>query len=134
MAREHPRYADTEWPEYEFHEFPMMVYPGSKDGGKTPDKHETKPGKFLQTGIIVNTEEERREVLGIDAEVPADRAFKSDPNKLVDAGGGAKRLATEADERAALLERAEVLGVTVDKRWSLARIEDAIQTHQAEVV
>lgn len=139
MAKEHPRYADMDWPPWEFVEFPMMVYPGSADGGRTPDRNEHhNPGDkrskpFLQDGVIVNSEEERRQVLGIDEAVPADPAFQAS-GRLVDGAGGAKRLATEADERAELIAEAERLGVVIDKRWSLARIQDAIDSHKAEVV
>ena len=127
MAKEHPRYADTEWPAWEFREYPMAVYPGSSDGGRTPDPNpDWNPGqkhskRWLQECVIVQNEEERLQVLGGDA-------------KTVTDSSGAQRVATEADERAALIAEADRLGVVIDKRWSLARIQDAIDSHKAEVV
>lgn len=128
--REHPRYENTEWPDYEFHEFPMMVYPGSADGGKTPDRDKARPGKFLQQPVVVNSEEERRTVLEIDEPVERD-APRAPSAVLVEGPGGAKRLQTEDDERTALITEAETLGVQIDKRWSVIRIQDAIDTHKA---
>lgn len=131
--REHPRYENTEWPDYEFREFPMMLYPGSEDGGKTPDRHPTQPGKFLQDPVIVQNEEEARAVLGLAAE-----GSKKAPEAptLIDAAGsrGVRRVRTEADDKAAVLEEAEVLGLPVDKSWSIARIQDAIDTHKANPI
>lgn len=132
--REHPRYENTEWPDYEFMEYPMMVYPGSNDGGKTPDPHPTRPGKFLQEGVIVKDEQERRDVLQIadPVEQEAPRARKT--QLVPTATKGVSRVKTEDDERAELLQEAETLGVQIDKSWSLARLQDAIDTHKQEAV
>ena len=129
MARkEHPRYENTIWEDYEFREFPMMVYPGSSDGGKTPDRDETKPGKVANIA-------EFEAVMGLEAkeEAPAKPAAKPTAKapQLVPGAGGAQRLKTEEDERAELLEQAGVKGVQVDATWSIARIQDAIDTHDA---
>lgn len=121
MARkEHPRYANTDWPEYEFNEYPMMVYPGSKDGGKTPDRDPTKPGKFRQEAVIVHNAAERAQALGGEAE-------------LTETGSkGVSRPTTEADERADLIEKLGVAGVQFDKKWSLVKLQDAWDTHENE--
>jgi|ERR1700756_1329858 len=124
MAKEHPRYAASEWPDYEFQEWPMAIYPGSKDGGKTPDPHPTKPGVFLQECVIVQNEDERRLVLELDPQEPEAPRAPRKPTLVED--NSVKRLQTDEDERKALLEEAEVLGVQVDKRWGIARIQDAI--------
>lgn len=123
MAKVHPRYENYEY-EYEFHEYPMAVYPGSSDGGKTPDPHPNKPGQFLQPCVIVQNDEERQKVLGL---------AEGGSGELVAGVGGAQRLKTEEDERRALIERAEVLGVQVDKRWGLARLQDAIDSAENPV-
>lgn len=134
MARkEHPRYESTEWPDYEFHEFPMMVYPGSKDGGKTPDRDPSRPGKFLQTPVTVNSEEERRLALDIDAPVEPEREPER-TRTLVDAGNGTQRLQTPEDERNDLMERLDTAGVQFDRRWGLARLQDAWDEHQNKEV
>lgn len=130
--REHPRYEHTEWPDYEFHEFPMMVYPGSNDGGKTPDPDPRRPGTFLQQAVCVNSEEERRAVLDIADPVPPEAPAPASTT-LVDNGAGTKRLQTEEDQRAELIQQAETLGVQIDKRWAVARIQDAIDAHRAKV-
>jgi hypothetical protein len=128
--REHPRYETTEWPEYEFKEFPMMVYPGSKDGGKTPDRDPKKPRKYLQTPVVVNNEAELRTALALAPE-DVDEATASNSGI---GRGTARRMKTADDERAVLLEEADSLGLTVDKSWSIARLQDAIDTKKAEAV
>src|SRR5207245_434885 len=77
MARkEHPRYENCDFGDYEFAEWPMAIYPGSSDGGKTPDRDPRRPGVFLQPVVIVNSEEERRQVLGLDEPVPQEAPYK----------------------------------------------------------
>lgn len=132
--REHPRYENTEWPDYEFHEFPMMVYPGSKDGGKTPDRHPTRPGVFEQEAVTVHNEEERRQALGLDEEVGSDAAILSKPLELLPTGKGTSRVKTANDERQELIERLTTAGVQHDKSWSVGRLQDAWDTHEAEGV
>lgn len=130
--REHPRYENTEWEDYEFREFPMMVYPGSADGGKTPDRDPRKPGAFLQDPVVVNDEAERRAVLELE---PEEAEGPAEPRKrefVETSASGVRRLKTPDDDRREALEEAEALGVQVDKSWSLARIQDAIDTHRAE--
>jgi hypothetical protein len=132
--REHPRYENTEWPEYEFREFPMMVYPGSKDGGKTPDPDPRRPGKFLQEAVTVASEDERRAALDLAPAEPESAPAPKAP-KLVQTGSkGVSRLETPEDERTALLQAAETAGIMVDKSWSTARIQAAIDEARQEVV
>jgi len=114
--KEHPRYALTEWPEYEFHEFPMMVYPGGEDPFK-PTYDTERPGRLIHPGVTVATQEELDKLLGGGAETVRD--------------GDKVRVKSDDDERAELLQEAEHLGVTVDKVWSTARIQDAIDTKKA---
>lgn len=115
--REHPRYQAFEWPDYEFNEYPMMVYPGAADQKKPYGAN----GKPL-AGIVVNNEAEYAEALGA--------GDNAEPVATVEEKG-VTRLKTEADEQVDLLAEAEVLGVKVDKRWGPARIQDAIDTHKA---
>lgn len=115
MAREHPRYANMEFPDYEYREYPKMIYPGAPDPRKPYDKN----GKPLK-GILVQDEDEERRVLQKDA------------NLLPTISPGVQRVQTPADEKTELLERAKVMGVQVDARWSVARIQDAIDSHGKE--
>lgn len=119
MPKDHPRYAAMEFPDYEYREYPLMVYPGAADQAKPYGKN----GKPL-AGIVVNNEAEYREALGLDADKGA-----TAPETVEDKG--VTRLKTPEDERADLLAEAETAGVQVDKRWSAARIQDAIDTHRA---
>lgn len=115
-SREHPRYANFDWPDYEFREYPMMVYPGATDQ-KKPYGPDGKPLK----GVIVNSAEEAAEALMGDeapALVPTDSP-------------GTSRLETEEDRKLSAIAQAEALGVQVDKRWGLAKIEAAIDEHVA---
>lgn len=130
--REHPRYENTEWDEYEYREFPMMIYPGSKDGGKTPDPNPRLPGQFLQKAVTVANEAERRAVLDLAPE-ETDTPAPKKPRLIEGATKGSSRLETPEDERLALLQVAETKGIKVDKTWSIARIQDAIDTFDADV-
>lgn len=130
--REHPRYENTDWPDYEFREFPMMVYPGSSDGGRTPDRDPKKPGAFLQDAIVVNNEAERRAALELEPEEAEEAPAARKAEFVETSSRGVRRLKTADDDRAEALEEADALGVQVDKSWSLARIQDAIDTHRAE--
>lgn len=133
--REHPRYENTEWDDYEFREYPMMIYPGSKDGGKTPDRDPTRPGRFLQEAVTVNSEAERLAALGLDEAEAEEAAPAPVPTKakLIPTGKGTSRLQTPDDERAELLEQCETKGIQVDKTWSIARLQDALDTFNADV-
>lgn len=127
MPRVHPRYSqmqekwDEEAAERGWQEYPKMVYPGSKDGGKTPDRHPTRPGVFAQTPVLVNNEEEERAALGGDVE-------------LTDAGDGTKTILTDEDKRQELIEKLTIAGVQFDKRWGLPKLEAAWEEHENPVV
>jgi hypothetical protein len=101
-----------------------MVYPGAKDPSKPYDSR----GKPLR-GIQVANAEEERQALGLaDEDTPK-------PTLVPTSAPGTSRVQTPEDEKAQLIQEAEVLGVTIDKRWSVARIQDAIDTHkQAQAV
>lgn len=129
MAKEHPRYQHTEWPDYEFREFPMMVYPGAENPLKPYDAK----GKPLP-GVIVNTAEEADSALGIDRSEPAEEAPRAAVKTVATKSPGVQRMETEDDQHTRLNEEAAVLGVKIDKNWSLARKQDAIDTHKAEEV
>lgn len=114
MAKEHPRYALTDWPEWEFVEFPMMVYPhpGNPDIRK-PVYNPDRPGQLLSQGVTVNSEEELLAIL--------------DGAKTIK-DGDVVRIETDDDKRARLILQAEQTGVQVDKRWSLDKLEAALAT------
>lgn len=134
--REHPRYENTEWPDYEFREYPKLVYPGAPDQSKPYGAN----GKPLK-GIQVNNPEEEREALGLDAPEGGEEA---DPKErrvststragktMQTSAKGVDRLRNEADEKEEMIAEAEALGVQIDKSWSPARIADAIETHKAD--
>lgn len=132
MAKEHPRYENTEWPDWEFHEFPMMVYPGAADQKKPYDDR----GRPLP-GVIVNTAQEADEALGIDRSERVEEAeaapAPAKPRGQVPTGSkGVSRMKTEDDERAELIAEAEVLGIQqFDRSWSIARMQDTIDTFKA---
>lgn len=113
MAKEHPRYANTEWPDPEFQDYPRMVYPGGLDS-KVPAAQVkrllpgAKPGP--NQGVIVNDPEEER---------------------IVMAGGVIVR---EGDEKAELLNRAERLGARVDKRWGVEKLREVVEAAETEAV
>jgi hypothetical protein len=118
MPREHPRYASMDFGDYEYQEFPMMVYPGAVDQKKPYGAD----GKALK-GIVVQSEEERDQVLGLGAYA------KAEPPAMV-TDSGKERLRTAEDDRLELIAKAEALGLQIDKRWGAARLEEAIS--QAE--
>lgn len=111
-AKEHPRYQLTDWPDWEFVEFPMMVYPhpGNPDIRK-PVYNPERPGQLLSPGVTVNSEEELVALLE-GAETVKD--------------GDKTRLLTEEDKRQALILKADQTGVKVDKTWSLDKLEAAL--------
>lgn len=119
MPREHPRYAAMadHWPDYEYNEYPRMAYPGAPD----PKKPYDAKGKPLK-GVLVENDDEYNRVMAKDAEL------------LPTISPGVQRVQTQEDEREALIVRATQLGVQFDKRWGLARLQDAIDSHTREVV
>lgn len=142
MAKEHPRYAlmSDSWPDWEFVEFPMMVYPGAAD-----QKKPYGPNGRPLPGVIVNSPEEADEVLGIDRSAPAtaeEDAGREEPpvspppapaRKIVaTTAKGVSRMETPEDQRAEMIAEAERLGIRqFDKSWSPARMQDTIDTFKA---
>lgn len=126
MPRVHPRYTqmqekwDEQAAERGWQEYPMMVYPGSKDGGKTPDRHPTKPGVFLQEPVIVNNDEEKAAALAGNAELAE--------------GSGVQHLRTEEDDRQELIAKLTEASVQFDKRWGPAKLQAAWDDHEASLV
>lgn len=129
--REHPRYENMEWPDWEFQEYPMMYYPGAKDQ-KKPYIHapgSADHGKPLK-GVIVNNDEELRSLIEGDRRAAAGE--DSGVDMVATNVKGVSRVRTEADDKAELIEEAEALGVTFDRRWGVAKLQDAIDAFRAE--
>lgn len=138
--REHPRYENTEWPEYEFREYPMMVYPGAEDPSRPYNTKGKTRGKPLR-GVIVNNDAERRAALELVDEDEAEdtgatrKALPTRGGKTMPTGSkGVDRMRTSDDEKEEILQEADILGIKVDKSWSVARIQDAIDTYKNTVV
>ncbi len=104
---------------YEYREFPMAVPVVDGKVQDTPYDKKHKPHPV----VIVTCQEELDALTGGEEVtlVPMDEA---DP-------AGAQRVESEDDIRAALYNQAEQAGVKFDKRWSVARIEDALKAHAA---
>lgn len=126
----HPRYAAMaeQWEKdnEDWKEFPMMVYPGAPDPRQPvyaePGDPGYKPGKLRYEGVVVQNEEELARVI--------DGAGSSGVHREL---GQPARASTLEDDRDALLQEAANLGLKeVDPAWSLARIQDAIDTKKAE--
>ncbi len=106
MPAEHPRYANMEFVDNGYMEYPKMVYPAGID--PTVPAKMIKPLRAGQKakvnqGVVVNNQDEE---------------------KLVMEGGFIQR---EGDEKAELLQRAAILGVQVDKRWGVEKIREKIE-------
>lgn len=141
MAKENPRYEHTVWPDWEYREFPMMVYPGAAD--PLVAEYITEGPRKGQpiAGVIVKDAAEADEVLGIDrtdgaaaAPAPKPEAPRYSPKKKIvpTDSPGVSRVSTVADEHAELDAEAERLGIPkFDKSWSPARKQDAIDTFKA---
>lgn len=119
MAKTHPRYAQMEFPEWEFEEFPMMLYPGAKDPRK-PEYHAEgkRKGSLVYPGVIVQDEEEAKALLAGTVTAVTDTR-------------GAMRLETHEDRMSDLHAEASRLGITFDKRWSETRLQAAIDDAKA---
>lgn len=137
--REHPRYENAEFPDYEFREYPKMVYPGADDPLKPYKTKGKLAGKPLD-GVLVRDEDEERRALNLETEEQEEtgatrKALPTRGGKTMPTSAkGVDRLRTDDDEREDLLQEAENLGLKVDKTWSLGRIQDAIDTHKNTVV
>lgn len=105
MAKEHPRYANMEWPEPEFQDYPRLIYPAGNDPTVQAARIlPLRPGAtpVINQGVLVHNAEEERMVMD------------------------GKPIIREIDEKADLLQRAAILGVRVDKRWGADKIQAAI--------
>lgn len=117
--REHPRYENMEWREWEYKEYPMMLYPGAEDPRK-PEYHtdpRTKRPGLKYPGVIVRSDEELDKVLTGAAEF--------------DAVSG--ELLTEEDERKALISECELHGIKIDRRWNSDKLQKALDDHIKEL-
>jgi hypothetical protein len=111
------------FPGYEFAEFPMGV---PVVGGKVmPTPYDEK--NKAHPVVIVNSQEELDELLGSGDVTLVERT---------EGQAGAMRVETEDDVRDRLYIRAEQTGAKIDKRWSVERIEAAIDaaSGKSEVV
>lgn len=130
----HPLYSGHTFREYEFQEYPRMVYPGAENPKKP---YSTEAGKGYGKplpGVIVNDEEEESRALKLSQHFDA----KHRPGNLERGGEtvqtmakGVHRLVSEEDRRASLIQEADNLGVQIDKRWKADRIEAAIEAHKS---
>lgn len=122
MAKTHPRYENADFGEWSFNEFPLMLYPGAPDPTKPVYETEGKNrGKLKFAGVIAEDEDEAKRIIaGAQTVKPDD--------------GGPARLETAEDALEAKQREATDMGVQFDKRWSLARLQDAIDTKRAEAV
>lgn len=111
MAKEHPRYAETEWEAWEFREYPMMVYPGAKDQARPYDER----GRPLP-GVLVQNADEARQAMGLEV------------STVATSSKGVARIETDDDSRERVIAEAKALGIKFDKTWSVARIQDAIDS------
>jgi hypothetical protein len=108
-----------------------MVYPGAPDQKKPYDAH----GKVLP-GVIVNSAAEADEALGIDRSEPETEAPAPVPKArtpVPTSANGTSRMPTAEDARTDLIAEAERLGIQqFDKTWSVARMQDTIDTFKTE--
>lgn len=128
----HPRYAAMveQWEKdnEDFHEYPMMVYPGDAKSGLNPDplvpvylqpeEKGYKPGALKYQGVTVNDEAELAKVI--------------EGGNVTRSQDGLARAMTEKDEVDALLQEAANIGLSLDRKWSPKRMRDAIDAKKAE--
>lgn len=123
--REHPLYENADWDDYEFREFPMMIYPGAKNP-RVPEYWSAeddiprgkRAGELKFVGVTVENDEELDRVLGGAKTLTQ---------------GNVTRVETEEDERLGLIVKAGQMGVQVDKRWGVSRLKAAIDEAAAVV-
>lgn len=108
--RQNTIYDNMEFPDYEFREFPMTVPVVDGKVQKTPydANHKAHPV------VVVNDQSELDDLMGPGA-------------VMVEVAAGSARLQNEDDIRAALYIQADQAGVTIDKRWTVARIEETLR-------
>lgn len=114
MAKEHPRYANMEWPDQEFQEYPKMVYPQKVD--VSVSAHRIKrliPGKSagLNQGVLVENKAEEDLIMG----------------------GGV--IHHEVDVLEDLRQKLRTLdpSVQIDKRWGATKLQGLIDEKEAEL-
>ncbi len=114
----HTMYDHMVFPEYEYAEFPMAV--------------PVVDGVVQDTPYDENHKHHEVVIVGSQAELDA---LKGPGVVLVpinpDAVTSAQRVESEDDIREALYEQAKQLGVNIDKRWSVPRIEDTLKAASA---
>ncbi len=118
-VRQSTRYDNMKFKPYEFAEFPQAIPVVGSEVQKSPYNAKGK----LHEVVIVNSQEELDALQG-----PQVRLVPVNP----DAAVSASRVETEDDVRAVLYVQAEQLGVQIDKRWSVERIESAVKTAAAK--
>jgi hypothetical protein len=106
-------YDKMEFPGYEFREFPAAV---PVVGGKVMPTPYDERGKSHPV-VIVESQAELDALQGPEVTLVP----------VTEGSGHAMRVENEDDIRKVLYVQAEQAGVTIDKRWSVARIEDALQ-------
>lgn len=106
------------FPDYEFAEFPMAIPVVDGVIQPTPydERHKAHPV------VIVNSQAELEALKGPEVKLVA--VNPHDPASTL-------RVESEDDIRAALYVQADQAGVKIDKRWSVERIEQALQDHAA---
>lgn len=117
-------YDHMEFPAYEFEEWPQAV--PVNDAGElqpTPYQPPLKSGKVEAWPVVI---------VHSQAELDALRGPEVTLVPVSEAGGNALRVEGEDDIRKALYIQAEQAGVKIDKKWSVARIEDALRTAAAD--
>lgn len=117
-------YDQMVFPDYEFHEWPQAV-PVNEAGELQPTPYQPplKSGKIeAWPVVIVHSQAELDALRG-----PEVTLVPVNP----DAPASALRVESEDDIRKALYLQAEQAGVKIDKKWSVARIEDALRTAAA---
>lgn len=112
-------YDDMAFPDYEYREFPMAVPYVNGRVMESPYDENNKAHPV----VMVNSQDELDELSGGKAEVVPQNYEKT-----------VSKVKTDDDEKDELLVKADQLGVKVDKRWSVDRIEKAIKDHQDEQV
>lgn len=117
-------YDQMVFPDYEFEEWPQAV--PVNDAGElqaTPYQPPLKSGKVELWPVVI---------VGSQAELDALRGPEVTLVPISEAGGAALRVEAEDDIRKVLYTQAEQAGVKIDKKWSVARIEDALRTAAAD--
>lgn len=119
-------YDQMVFPDYEFQEWPQAV-PVNEAGELQPTPYQpaSRSGR-VETWpvVIVHSQEELDALRGPEVTLV--------PVNPDEAKTGAFRVENDDDIRNALLVQAEQLGVKVDKRWSVQRIEETLRAAAAD--